>query len=268
MTHSVTVESSEPLEALVDQIYRNRFPSEVLARRASVWRVLCRSWLERYIPERARVLEVAAGYCEFINNVAALERVAVDLNPETRFHAGPGVVIHEISAERLGEVVPRAHFDTAFTSNFLEHCRTREQVLGVLRSVFHALRPGGRVLILGPNFRCCPRQYYDYFDHHLPLTEKSVAEALELSGFQVELAVARTLPFTFRSRLPSWPWLVWLYLRLSPLWWFFGAQFFVVGRKPPDPHTVESGPGRQSVSPFARRKVRSRVAFRSAKGAS
>jgi SAM-dependent methyltransferase len=232
MTRTLEIETREPLEALVDRIYRNRFPREILARRSAVWRVLCRSWFARYIPEGASVLEVAAGYCEFINNIPANGRVAVDLNPETRLHAAPDVTVHEIAAERLCEVIPRDHFDAAFMSNFLEHCRTREQVLDVLRAVWTALKPGGRVLILGPNFRFCPRDYYDYFDHHLPLTEKSVAEALELAGFKVESAQPRTLPFTFRSRLPSWPWLVWLYLQLPWIWRFFGAQFFVVGRRP------------------------------------
>jgi SAM-dependent methyltransferase len=231
MTRTLEVETDRPLESLVDRIYRNRFPQEILARRSAVWRVLCQSWLARYIPRGARILEVAAGYCEFINNIPADERVAVDLNPETRLCAAPDVVVHEIDAERLGEVIPPAHFDAAFMSNFLEHCRTREQVLAVLRAVATVLKPGGRVLILGPNFRYCTRDYYDYFDHHLPLTEKSVAEALRLAGFDVELAQPRTLPYTFRSRLPSWPWLVWLYLRLPWLWRFFGAQFFLVGRR-------------------------------------
>jgi SAM-dependent methyltransferase len=234
MMPTLEVENHEPLEALVDQIYRNRFPAEVLSRRSAVWRVICRNWLVRYLPTDARVLEIAAGYCEFINNVPAIERTAVDLNPETRLHAAPDVTVHEIAAERLGEAVPRDYFDVAFMSNFLEHCRTREQVLEVLRAAWGALKPGGRLLILGPNFRCCPREYYDYFDHHLPLTEKSVAEALQLASYQVEVELARTLPFTFRSRLPSWPWLVGLYLKLPWVWRLFGAQFFLVGRKPTD----------------------------------
>jgi SAM-dependent methyltransferase len=232
MTRTLEIETNEPLEALVDRIYRNRFPQETLARRSAVWRVLCRSWFAHYVPQRASVLEVAAGYCEFINNIPAHERVAVDLNAETRLHAAPDVVVHEIAAERLREVVPVAHFDAAFMSNFLEHCRTREQVLDVLRAVWTVLKPGGRLLILGPNFRYCPRAYYDYFDHHLPLTEKSVSEALGLAGFEVELVQPRTLPFTFRSRLPSWPWLVGLYLHVPWVWRFFGAQFFLVGRRP------------------------------------
>jgi SAM-dependent methyltransferase len=232
MTRTLAAEADAPLESLVDRIYRNRFPREVLARRAATWKILCDSWFSRYIPADGRVLEVAAGYCEFINNIAAKERVAVDLNPETRHHAAPGVIVHEIAAERLDEVVPADHLDAAFMSNFLEHCRTREQVLEVFRAVRCALRPGGRILVLGPNFRRCPRDYYDYFDHHLPLTEKSVSEALRLAGYEVELAWPSTLPYTFRSRLPSWPWLVRVYLKLPLLWRVFGAQFFIAARRP------------------------------------
>ncbi|MGA7495958.1 MAG: hypothetical protein WBX00_04445 [Isosphaeraceae bacterium] len=66
---------------------------------------------------------------------------------------------------------------------------------------------------------------------HLPSLKALVNETrIEISG-GFELAQPRRLPFTFRSRLPSWPWLVWVYLRLPLLWRFFGAQFFLVGRK-------------------------------------
>jgi SAM-dependent methyltransferase len=232
MTRTIAIEADPPLENLVEKIYSNRFGKQDESRRTAVWKVLCNDWFNQYVPAGGAVLEVAAGYCEFINNVAAGERYAVDLNPETMRHAAPGVKVNLIAAERLGEVVPADHFDAAFMSNFLEHCRTREQVLGVFEAVKGALKPGGRVMILGPNFRACAADYYDYFDHHLALTEKSVAEALELAGFQVEVELARTLPFSFRSKLPSAPWLVRLYLHMPWAWRFFGAQFFLVARRP------------------------------------
>jgi 2-polyprenyl-3-methyl-5-hydroxy-6-metoxy-1,4-benzoquinol methylase len=222
---------SESLESTVDRLYRHRFPAEILDQRAAVWKILCRSWFARYIPPHARVLEVGAGYCEFINNIAAEMRVAVDLNPETRSHAAPGVIVHEIAAERVAEVAPHDYFDTVFMSNFLEHCRSRDQMLAVLRGAWTILKPGASVLILGPNFRYCYKEYFDFFDHHLPLTEKAVVEALQLAGFEMQVVKPRTLPFTFRSRLPSWPWLVQLYLHLPVFWRLFGTQFFIVGRK-------------------------------------
>ena len=219
------------LVSVVEDLYRHRFPEEVLTPRASVWKVLCETWFARYIPRDGRLLEVAAGYCEFINHAEAAERVAIDVNPEARRHAAPGVTFHELAADRLTERLSRDYFDAAFMSNFLEHCRSRDEMLAVLRQVAAVLKPGGRVLILGPNFRYCFKQYFDYFDHYLPLTEKAVVEAIRLAGFEPEVVLPRTLPYTFRSRLPSWPWLVRLYLNLPVAWRLFGAQFFVVGRK-------------------------------------
>jgi hypothetical protein len=98
MNAAAELKKSARLEAAVDQLYRNRFPAEMLVRRNAVWRVLCRGWFDRYVPGSARVLEIGAGYCEFINNVAAAERVAIDLNPETRLHAAANVVVHEVGA--------------------------------------------------------------------------------------------------------------------------------------------------------------------------
>ena len=219
------------VESALSRLYRHRFPEESLYKRAQVWKVLCRSWFKLYIPPDSRVLEVAAGYCEFINNIEAAERVAVDLNPEVRDYAAPSVTVYEVSAERLLDVVPDSYFDVVFASNFFEHCRSRDQVLTVLHTITNVLKPHGRLLILGPNFRYCYKEYFDYFDHYLPLTEKSIIEALDMVGLKVELVEARTLPFTFRSRLPTWPWLVQLYLRLHFLWRIFGAQFFIVSRK-------------------------------------
>jgi SAM-dependent methyltransferase len=230
----------EGLKATVNQLYRQRFPAEILAQRDAVWKVLCRSWFARYIPKDARLLEVAAGYCEFINNVQAAERVAVDLNPDTKRHAAPGVLVHEIPAQSVADELGRDYFDTAFMSNFLEHCRSRDEMLAVLKAVHAALKPGGRLLILGPNFRCCYKQYFDYFDHYLPLTEKAIVEAIRLADFEPEVVAPKTLPFTFRSRFPKQPWVVSLYLRLSWLWPLFGAQFFVVGRKPGPGNSFES----------------------------
>jgi SAM-dependent methyltransferase len=224
-------ERGRRLEESLDELYRHRFPAELLKRRRSVWKVLCEIWFSRYIARDARVLEIAAGYCEFINNVQAAHKVAVDLNPETPGRADPGVAVHIAAAESVHKLFAAETFDAAFMSNFLEHCRSRDQVLEVLRSVRSVLRPGGRLLILGPNFRACYKHYFDFFDHYLPLTEKAVAEALEVCGYDIEELKPRTLPLTFAGPLPSWPWLVALYLRLAVLWPIFGAQFFIVARK-------------------------------------
>jgi SAM-dependent methyltransferase len=213
-------------------MYRERFPTALRERRLALWRTLHRGWFSKFVGAQDRVLEIAPGYCEFLNALdPKQERVGVDLNKDTASFAAPGITIHNTSAEKLAEVLPAGHFDVAFTSNFFEHCHNRDQILQIMRATRQVLRPGGRFLILGPNFRYCAGNYFDYFDHHLPLTDQSIQEALVLAGFEIERCWARLLPFTMRGKLPSWPWLVALYMKLPPLWRLFGAQFFVVARR-------------------------------------
>src|SRR6266436_1127346 len=107
----MVMNTSEGLDSAVDRLYRHRFPVDILARRTAVWAVLCNSWFSRYLPDNARVIEVAAGYCEFINNIRASEKVAIDINPETIKHAAGGVTVYQVTAERIGEVVRSEYFD-------------------------------------------------------------------------------------------------------------------------------------------------------------
>ena len=46
-------------------------------------------------------------------------------------------------------------------------------------------------MIMGPNIRYVGGAYWDFFDHHLALTERSVVEAFRLSGFEPEKVVDR-----------------------------------------------------------------------------
>lgn len=41
--------------------------------------------------------------------------------------------------------------------------------------------------------------FWDYFDHHLPLTHLSLSEGLELAGFEVQRVVPRFLPYTVKD---------------------------------------------------------------------
>src|SRR5262249_16375839 len=101
-----------------------------------------------------------------------------------------------------------------------------------VREVRRVLRPGGRLLVLGPNIRYASRVYWDFFDHHLPLSDRSMAEVLETTGFALEEVRARFLPYTIKSRFPRWPLLFRLYVRCGPLHPVFGKQMCVVAVRP------------------------------------
>jgi SAM-dependent methyltransferase len=119
-----------------------------------------------------------------------------------------------------------------FTSNFLEHLRSKELVDKTLREAFRCLKRGGKIICLGPNIKFVPGSYWDYWDHFIPITEESMAEALSLKGFRVGKKVDRFLPYTMSGGKNPPLIAVRLYLKLPFAWRFFGKQFLVIAEKP------------------------------------
>jgi len=122
--------------------------------------------------------------------------------------------------------------DVVFTSNFLEHLPNKNLIDKTLREAFRCLKPGGKIICLGPNIKFVNGSYWDYWDHHTPLTEESVAESLRLKGFNVQQKIDKFLPYTMSgSKKPSLFSLN-IYLKLPLTWKFFGKQFLVIAKKP------------------------------------
>ena len=220
---------SEPKLEL-DKLYSQRFPESALARKHAIWKVLCSDFFNRHINHDDTVVDIGAGYCEFINNVRAGRKIAVDLNPDVRRFAAPNVHVINESCTAIRELASGS-VDVVFMSNFLEHLPSKDLVLDTFRECRRILRPGGRVLVLQPNIRFVGGEYWDYFDHHTPLTERSLVEALELVGLEPTTVIAKFLPYTTKSRLPQAPWLVQLYLKVPLAWRVLGKQAFVVAIK-------------------------------------
>lgn len=218
---------AEPLEA----IYRNRFSESELESKRVLWRVLVRHFFQDYVPTDGTVVDLGAGTCEFINEVRATNRIAVDLNPNTHSHAVKGVRVLVTRSDQM-TALDDASVDTVFTSNFFEHLPTKVALLATLAECHRVLKPGGRLVVLMPNIRYLSGRYWDYLDHHLPLTHLSVAEALEIEGFEVVRNVARFLPYTVKdSPVPVRPLMVRAYLALPLAWRFLGRQMLVVGER-------------------------------------
>ena len=214
----------------LDKIYRRRFNDYECEQKNKIWEVLCPNFFQRFIPADAVVLDVGAGYCEFINNILCAEKIAVDLNEDTSSFANPDVkVVSSLSTDL--SFIESDSIDRVFMSNFLEHLRTKQEVLQTFEEIFRVLKVGGKVITLHPNIRYLYMDYWDYFDHHVPLTDKSIAEGLEVVGFRVEISIGRFLPFTTKSKTPKHPILVKLYLMFPFIWRFMGKQTLVIAEK-------------------------------------
>ncbi|OZI62969.1 class I SAM-dependent methyltransferase [Bordetella genomosp. 11] len=213
------------------ELYRVRFSQDQLPRKRAIWGVICRDWLQKFVQPGATVVDVACGYGEFINNIEAKRKIAIDLNPDARSFLGDEVEFHQCLATELGSAV-RGEADVIFTSNFLEHLPDKQVLNAFLDQVMLALKPGGKYIILGPNLRYLPGEYWDFFDHHLGLTHLSLSEALQLKGFSIDTCIDRFLPYTTQGALPTHPGLVKAYLKLPFAWRFLGKQFFIIAKKP------------------------------------
>jgi ubiquinone/menaquinone biosynthesis C-methylase UbiE len=178
------------------------------------------------VPADSSVLDLGAGYCSFVNHVAAADRHALDAWPGFAEHAAPGVATHVGRCEDMG-VFPAARFDVVFASNLLEHLEW-PAIDRTLEEIRRVLKPTGRLVLIQPNFRYCPRQYFDDYTHRTVFTHVGLADLLKSRGFAVERVDPRFLPFSFRSRAPKWGFLVALYLRLPvrPL----ARQMLIVAR--------------------------------------
>ena len=215
---------------LESSIYRLRFSEQELAQARAIWRPICR-YLQRYVDPQGTTLDLGAGHCHFINNIVSREKLALDLNGENlRKYAAPDVRCIEATGADL-TAIASGSVDTVFASNVYEHFPSREDVARSSEEVYRVLRPGGRFLVLQPNFAYCAKEYFDFFDHRLIFTHKGMAEGLTISGFRLEKIIARFLPYTSKSSLPTAPWLVSMYLSFPPAWRILGGQMLLVGMK-------------------------------------
>ncbi len=211
-------------------VYKRRFAG-IEQQRAEVWQALARHCFNRWIKPTDTVLDLGAGYCEFINSIGAARKYALDSNPATRNKAAPGVTVLSQEANQAWQLPPES-IDVVFSSNFFEHLPSKQDLSRCLGEAFQVLRPQGLLIALGPNIRFCPDVYWDFVDHHLPLSDRSMVEALEIAGFQSERIIPRFLPFTMSGVIPYRGFMVRLYLMFPLARWIWGKQFLVIARKP------------------------------------
>jgi len=209
--------------------YAMRF-SAMAEHRIAVWKVLIRDFFQSRIGSNKDVLDLGSGWGEFINSVEAKTRYAMDLNPEAKERVENGVVFLQQDCSQRWEL-PDNSLDVVFTSNFFEHLPDKQGLLSTLREAHRCLRPGGRIICMGPNIRFVKERYWDFFDHYLPLSDYSLSEGLQMANFRIESAIPQFLPYTMSNSHPRPMLAIRLYLKMPLAWKVLGQQFLVTGLK-------------------------------------
>jgi SAM-dependent methyltransferase len=194
--------------------------------RAKVWQHLT-AYLSRWVGPQARVLELGAGWCDFANHIQAAEVVALDADPTVLRAARNGVTPVVGDCTDLSGFADE-RFDVVFASNLVEHL-DRDAAGRLADESMRVLAPGGRLILLQPNFRLAPGRYFDDYTHVSIWTDQSLGDFLRSRGWTLEAVHARFLPLTLKSRAAGLTFLVPWYLRspVKPL----AGQMLVVARR-------------------------------------
>ena len=198
----------------------------LLKGRRQVWREIVR-FVAKDAPAAHTVVELGAGYCDFINQFPARRKIAFDLNPEMAAFAAPEVELRTTDAISLPGIPPES-VDLVFASNFLEHLN-RNELDALLPRIRTVLASDGRLILLQPNYRLCAKRYFEDPTHQTVFDDTSIVTLLDAHAFRVVRVEPGLLPFSMRSRLPRWACLTRLYLHspIKPQ----AAQMYVVAER-------------------------------------
>jgi SAM-dependent methyltransferase len=214
---------------LVTQIYEKRF-SGLENYRNRVWKILIEEFFSKWIRSTDHILDLGCGYGEFINNTKCEVRHAMDLNPKTKSLLDKEIIFHQQDCSQSWEIGHNS-LDLVFTSNFFEHLPNKECLDRTMCEIKKALKPGGRLIAMGPNISVLKGQYWDFWDHHVALSDQSLCELLDIHDFTIEKSYSKFLPYNM-VRVKERPlFLVSLYIRFPCLWKIFGKQFLIIAKK-------------------------------------
>ncbi len=210
------------------QYFNTRFPYDPL--RSEVWKPVTAYIQQKYIAPDARVLDLGAGYCDFINQVKASEKYAVDVFERLDEFAADGVRAFTQSCTNLSPLGDSS-LDVVFASNLFEHL-THDELLATIAEVRRVLRHDGRLILLQPNFKYCYKTYFDDYTHLQVFTHMGIYDLLEMVGMEIEAMHAKFLPVnmksTLRLKIPFLSLVINAYMRspIKPL----AGQMLVVAR--------------------------------------
>lgn len=212
----------------LETIYKNRFEATGIDFRNKMWKVLCTHFFQKYINKDDVVLDLPCGYGEFINNIQAKKKIAIDLNPDASKYLRKSIKFINASSNKT--TLEKNSVDVIFVSNFFEHI-TREQIISTIKEFKRILKKNGKVIILQPNIRFCAKDYWMFFDHITPIDDRALDEVFEINDFKLTYKIEKFLPYSTKSSLPKNVSLIKLYIKAPFLWHIFGKQSLLVFTK-------------------------------------
>ena len=193
--------------------------------RTKVWKAIC-EYLISDIEPQDTVLELGAGYCDFINQIPAETKYAMDANPDVQRHCAEDVQF-VLSKDNHFDV-PAQSVDVVFASNFFEHLNDADRD-SVFDQLSQCLKPKCTLILMQPNYHYAHKKYWDDYTHVKAYSHVSLPDMVAAKGYTIRRVEKRFLPFSFKSVLPASYWLTKAYL--ASFWRPYAGQMLVVAEK-------------------------------------
>jgi SAM-dependent methyltransferase len=208
---------------MVSDYYKTRYSYD--KNRNKVWKAICQ-YLAKYIPAESLVLDLGSGYCDFINNVSAAKKIALDTDNSSKNYCNPDVLFLNINATDMD--FDEQSLDVVFASNLLEHLEDSD-LDDLMNKIFLCLRKNGKLILIQPNYYYAYRNYWDDFTHKKAFSHTSLSDFLIAKGFKIIKLEKKFLPFSFKSIFPKSYILTIFYLNF--FWHPFAKQMLIVAQK-------------------------------------
>lgn len=211
------------------KIYVKRF-SALENYRNQVWLILVNKFFNKWIKSNYTILDLGCGYGEFINNTKCKIRHAMDLNPKIKSLLNKNVIFHKQDCSQSWKIEANS-LDLVFTSNFFEHLPDKRSIDRTVGEIKKSLKPGGKIIAMGPNINVLHGKYWDFWDHHVAISDQSISELLQIHDFKIEESYSKFLPYNMVRAKKSPLFLIHIYLNFHFLWKIFGKQFLIIAKK-------------------------------------
>ena len=172
-------------------------------------------------------MELGCGYGDFIGNVVASHKAAIEIDRffEPYLDEYGSINILWGDSRLILASIEESSYDVVFCSNYFEHFELSD-VESQLHFIRNILSNYGKLIVLQPNFQLCANNYFDDWTHKSIFSHLSFSDLLAANGYVVEKCCKKFLPFSFKSRFPINRLFTRLYL-CSP-YKPFATQFLIV----------------------------------------
>lgn len=168
--------------------------------------------LVRYLAQRfdlkngERLLEIGCGRGDFLTAFSGigLDCFAVDKEKEGQ-NMLPGFAVKQCDISREPLPFEDNFFDVVYHKSLIEHL---DDPIRLMNETLRVLKPGGKIIVLTPDWVSQMENFYEDYTHHRPYTPAALKDLLTISGFgEIKAETFYQLPSIWKRpflKIPAW----------------------------------------------------------------